>query len=88
MPPEALLFQTGCLAIVQADAALLSTFDVDAMPPEALLFQTGYLTIVDEERDHGRVQGGRAFRAGRRAGPACRRAAMPTSTARRAARST
>ena len=40
---------------LQADTALLSTFDVDAMPPEALLFQTGYLTIVGEERNQGRT---------------------------------
>ena len=40
---------------VHADAALLSTFDVDAMPAEALLFQTGYLTIVDEERRDGKA---------------------------------
>ena len=49
-------FAAPDLENVQADAALLSTFDVDAMPPEALLFQTGYLTIVDEERDHGQTR--------------------------------
>ena len=48
-------FAAPDLERVHADAALLSTFDVDAMPPETLLFQTGYLTIVDEERDHGQT---------------------------------
>ena len=48
-------FAAPDLENVHADAALLSTFDVDTMPAEALLFQTGYLTIVDEERDNGRM---------------------------------
>ena len=48
-------FAAPDLENVHADAALLSTFDVDAMPAEALLFQTGYLTIVDEERRDGRT---------------------------------
>ena len=48
-------FAAPNLENVHADAALLSTFDVDAMPAEALLFQTGYLTIVDEERRDGRT---------------------------------
>ena len=48
-------FAAPDLESVHADAALLSTFDVDAMPAEALLFQTGYLTIVDEERRDGRT---------------------------------
>ena len=33
---------------IQADEALLSTFDVGAISIEALLFQTGYLTIAEE----------------------------------------
>jgi len=34
---------------LQADEALLSTFDVDRIPLETLMFQTGYLTITGKE---------------------------------------
>ena len=37
-------------------AALLSTFDVDAIAPEALLFQTGYLTVAATESRGGRTR--------------------------------
>ena len=41
------------LGQLEADAALLSTFDVGHMSTEALLFQTGYLTIESEEQLSG-----------------------------------
>ena len=46
-------FAAPDLERVYARAALLSSFDVEAIAPEALLFQTGYLTIVDEQDDDG-----------------------------------
>jgi len=37
------------LSNLQADEALLGTFDVDRIPLETLMFQTGYLTITGKE---------------------------------------
>ncbi|MBI3230902.1 MAG: AAA family ATPase, partial [Burkholderiales bacterium] len=37
------------LGNLQADAELLSTFDVETIPTAALMFQAGYLTIAKEE---------------------------------------
>jgi hypothetical protein len=42
-------FFTPDLSRLQAEEALLSSFDVHDIPPEALLFQTGYLTIHRQE---------------------------------------
>lgn len=41
------------LGDLQADASLLSSFDVDRISTEALLFQSGYLTIAREEEISG-----------------------------------
>ncbi|MBK1720404.1 ATP-binding protein [Thiocystis violacea] len=41
------------LGHLETDAALLSSFDVDAMTTEALMFQAGYLTIDLEEEISG-----------------------------------
>ncbi len=41
------------LGDLQADASLLSSFDVDWISTEALLFQSGYLTIAREEEISG-----------------------------------
>jgi hypothetical protein len=41
------------LGAIQADAALLSAFDVGRISTEALLWQTGYLTIDREEQQFG-----------------------------------
>ncbi len=39
---------------LEADAILLSTFDIGNIPTEALMFQSGYLTIDQEEEISGR----------------------------------
>ena len=49
-------FAAPDLERVHARAALLSSFDVEAIAPEALLFQTGYLTIADEQEIDGYPQ--------------------------------